>query len=267
MFICPYWGSEHMDFNDFIVKVKQAGYDGVEMGLPFDKGEKRGILDAIQNSGLAYIAQHYETHNSDFTTHTSQYEKRLYHLAEANPLFINSQTGKDYFSFEQNVELIELAKTVSQDTGIKIIHETHRGRFGFAVHIARRFIEYLDDLLLSFDVSHWCNVAESLLHDQEDAVQLAITRAEHIHARVGFEESPQIPDPRVPEWDDTLQRHLEWWDKIIENARWENRDIFTITPEFGPFPYMQKQPFTQMPLSNQWDINHYMKDFLARRYN
>lgn len=267
LFICPHWGSDHLAFKGFLLKVQEAGYDGVEMSLPFDKEEKRGILNAIKNSGLLYIAQHHETHNPDFPTHKIEYEKRLYNLAEAQPLFINAHTGKDFFSFEQNVELIKLAKRISQDTGIKIIHETHRGRFGFAVHITRQFLEYFDDLWLSLDASHWCNVAESLLHDQEEAVELALTRAEYIHARVGFEEGPQIPDPRVPEWEETLQRHLGWWDKIIERARGEDRDVFTIAPEFGPFPYMQIQPFTQMPISDQWEINRYMKDFLDRRYN
>jgi hypothetical protein len=30
---------------------------------------------------------------------------------------------------------------------------------------------------------------------------------------------------------------------------------------------MPIQPFTQMPISNQWEINVYMKDLLDARYN
>ncbi|MCP4399261.1 MAG: sugar phosphate isomerase/epimerase [bacterium] len=267
LFFCPLWGSDRWEFHDFLRKVTQAGYDGVEMGLPLDKGEKQGILDAIRQYDLRYIAQHYETSTPDFAAHKAEYAQRLRHLAEANPLFINSQTGRDYFSFEQNAELITLAGSISQETGVKIIHETHRGKFSFAAHIAKRFLDTFDDLRLSFDVSHWCNVAESLLYDQEEALQLAVSRAEHIHSRVGFEEGPQIPDPRVPEWDEALQRHLGWWDAIIERARQEEREVFTITSEFGPFPYMPRQPFTQMPISNQWEINRYMKEMLKERYH
>jgi sugar phosphate isomerase/epimerase len=267
VFLCPRWGSEHLAFPDFLTKVKQAGYAGVEMGLPLDQDEKQRLLAAIKDAGLLYVAQHSETQSPDFVVHKAEYEQRLYNLADARPLFINTQTGKDHFSFEQNAELIALAQDVSRKTGIKIIHETHRGKFSFALHITRRFLEHFDHLLLGFDVSHWCNVAESLLHDQEDAMQLVLTRAEHIHARVGFAEGPQIPDPRTPEWEDTIQRHLEWWDAIIARARAEDRDMFTIVSEFGPFPYMPKQPFTQMPISDQWGINAYMKDFLDKRYN
>lgn len=34
--------------------------------------------------------------------------------------------------------------------------------------------------------AHWVAVAESFLEDQSEAVKLAIERADHIHARVGY---------------------------------------------------------------------------------
>ena len=114
LFFCPIWGNEDMDLSEFTVKVKAAGYDGVEMGLPFDKNEKQTILEAVKGQGLALIGQHYETLESNFSAHKSLYEKRLYNLAEAEPLFINSQTGKDYFSFEQNAGLIDLARKIPE---------------------------------------------------------------------------------------------------------------------------------------------------------
>ena len=40
--------------------------------------------------------------------------------------------------------------------------------------------------------------------------------------------------------------------------------ICTITPEFGPFPYMPQEPFTKKPLSNQWEINLQMKNYLQQ---
>lgn len=36
----------------------------------------------------------------------------------------------------------------------------------------------------------------------------------------------------------------------------------TITPEFGPAPYMPLLPFTQQPLGNQWEINRKMMERL-----
>jgi hypothetical protein len=46
-----------------------------------------------------------------------------------------------------------------------------------------------------------------------------------------------------------------------------NREILTITPEFGPYPYMQHLPFTRMPVANQWEVNLYMKELLKKRFS
>ncbi|TLX72293.1 TIM barrel protein [Labilibacter sediminis] len=263
-FLCPLWGSEHLENEVFFQKVKDAGYDGVEMSLPLDKTEKNKITSLIKQHGLSLIAQHWETMTDNFQKHKAEFRKRLENLATANPLFVNTQTGKDYFTFKQNSELIAIADEVSQKHDVKIIHETHRGKFSFAAHIMASYLKELPDLRIGFDVSHWCNVAETFLHDQTDTVELAISRADHIHARVGFPEGPQVPDPRVPEWEEALQIHLSWWKKIISLKKREEKEVFTITPEFGPYPYMTILPFSQQPITSQWDVNVFMKDFLKK---
>ena len=169
---------------------------------------------------------------------------------------INSQTGKDHFTEGQNTALIALA-------GEQVIHETHRGKFSFAAHITKKFIEKIPSLKLTFDISHWVNVAESFLEDQTDAVDLAISRAEHIHARVGYPEGPQVPDPRVAEWHPALEKHLAWWDKILEIKK---ENALTITCEFGPKPYMIHSPKGNEPLADQWEVNLYMMNLLKKRY-
>ena len=266
-YFCPHWGSKHIDFNLFLTDVKNAGYDGVEMSLPPDQNEKASILAAISNHDLLFIAQHWETSDIDFEKHKTEYRSRLVNLATANPMFINSQTGKDFFTFEQNAALIQIAAEVSEQCKVKIIHETHRGKFSFAAHITADYLTRLPGLRLGLDISHWCNVAESYLHDQQPAVDLAISRADHIHARVGYPEGPQVPDPRVPEWKESVDIHIGWWKRIVENNRKAGLPIFTITTEFGPFPYMTSMPFTQQPISNQWDINVYMMKMLKSLFS
>jgi sugar phosphate isomerase/epimerase len=261
-YFCPHWGSKHLDFNDFLSKVKNAGYDGVEMSLPLDKNEREATVQLIKKYELLHIAQHWETTNVNFEEHRKEYRERLLNLASAHPLFINSQTGKDFFPFEQNADLINIASEVSSQTGIKIIHETHRGKFSFAAHITFNYLNRLPDLRIGFDVSHWCAVAESYLQDQPQTVKMAVSRADHIHARVGFPEGPQIPDPRAPEWQEAVDIHVGWWKQIVERNKSEGKEFFTITCEFGPYPYMTVLPYSQQPISDQWGINVYMKDML-----
>ena len=266
-FYCPHWGSEDLPFEHFTRKVSEAGYRGVEMSLPLDKDEKSKITGVVKDAGLRLIAQHWETVDRDFKTHRKNYERRLRNLCEAEPVFVNSQTGKDYFSFEQNSLLIELAGKISGEYNIKILHETHRGKFSFAAHVAREYLEKIPDLRLTLDISHWFNVAESTLEDQEEAVRLAVDRTDHIHSRVGFSEGPQVNDPAAPEWKDFLELHLKWWDEIIKKHADAGSKIFTITAEFGPAPYMPLLPFSKEPMSDQWNVNLFMKKMLEDRYS
>ena len=235
-FFCPLWGSEGMPFDEFCQKAKDAGYDGVEMGLPLDPWKKQAILETLDKSGLLLIGQHYETFTADFDEHVSEYAIRIKNLADSKPLFINSQTGKDYFTFDQNKRLIDIAQGIAEESDVQILHETHRGKFGFAAHIARRYFEEIPDMRICLDISHWCNVAESLLHDQQDAVALAVERTDHIHARVGYQEGPQIPDPQDAEWGDALEFHVKCWEKVVAVKQNQNMESLTITTEFARRP-------------------------------
>lgn len=267
LFFCPIWGNKDIPVREFASKVKNAGYDGVELSLPLDNAERDRVMAALKEADLLYLGQHWETVTLHFEEHKKAYTDRLYNLAKGNPILIDSQTGIDFFSFEQNMELVHAASAFTRDTGIQVVHETHRGKFSFAAHITRKFLEANPDLRIGADFSHWCSVGESLLENQEKSVDLAISRADHIHARVGFHEGPQIPDPRAPEWEEVVEKHIFWWARILERARNENREYFTISPEFGPYPYMTILPYTKQPVADQWEVNVYMMDMLKERFH
>ena len=154
---------------------------------------------------------------------------------------------------------------LSKETGIPIYHETHRGRMMFAAHTTHEFIKKYPALKLTLDISHWCNVHESMLENQQQAVEAALERTEHIHARVGYQEGPQVAEPRAPEWKYAVDAHIAWWDKVVERKRKAGERITFLT-EFGPPLYMQTLPYTLQPLSNQWEINVYMMQLLRKRY-
>ncbi|NBB22006.1 TIM barrel protein [Runella sp. CRIBMP] len=263
-FYAPAWGNT-LPFDTFCKNVKEAGYDGVEMALPFEAKEKQEILSTFKKYNLEFIGQYFQSFERDHDSHAENYEKYLRNLIAAKPVFVNCQTGKDYFSFEQNKHLFDLAARISKEMGVRIIHETHRGKSLFAAHIAQNYFKKIPDLRICLDISHWCNVHESLLADQHEAVELAITRADHIHTRIGHPEGPQVNDPRAPEWKDTLDTHLKWWDKIVEIHQ-KNNTPLTMTTEFGPATYMPVLPYTQQPVGNQWEINVFMMNMLKKRY-
>jgi len=268
-FFCPRWGCENVSWDEFCRRVKEAGYDGVEYGIPAEstKQELDGAWSNFEKYGLLAIPQHYSTYDADFNLHLKNYGAWLDLIAPYKALKIDAQTGKDYFSFEQNKKLVERAAEHTRATGVEVYHETHRNKFTFAAHITADYLMRIPELRITLDASHWVNVAESFLQDQQEAMAIAIERAEHIHARVGYQEGPQVPDPAAPEWDEALQYHMAWWDKIIARKRAAGDALATITPEFGPYPYMVHLPYSQKPISDQWANNVYMMNLLKARYN
>ena len=264
-FFCPRWGSDK-PWDSFCKSVREAGFDGVETPVPADMEEENEMKTALKKYGLLLIGQYYQSFEQDFALHKASYQKHLEHLAALKPVLIDAQTGKDYFTAVQNRELFKAAKSISDNTGIVIAHETHRNKALFAAHIAKELLADNPDVVITADFSHWCNVSESLLEQQQEAMAIAISRAIHIHARVGYSQSAQVSDPRTNEWAAEVAAHLNWWDEIVQNRLNNHEGLVTITPEFGPYPYMPALPYTNMPVANQWDINIYMMNMLKQRY-
>lgn len=249
---------------EFCKKAKDAGYDGIEVWMPGDDKGRKEVMNAAAQQNLL-VGFLYGGGDTDYAKHAEQFKNGITEAVKLKPIYINCHSGKDYFSFDQNKSLMDFSLDLGAKNGIPVYHETHRGRSLFAAHTTRNFIEKIPNLRLCLDISHWCNVHESLLGDQKETVDLALSRVDHIHARVGHSEGPQVSDPRAPEWDGAVKTHFAWWDKVVETKRKEGK-IMTILTEFGPPDYLPTLPYTRQPVANQWDINVYMLQQLKKRY-
>jgi sugar phosphate isomerase/epimerase len=249
---------------DFCKKAQTAGYDGIEVWFPSDPKDRDALLKAVQENGLQ-VGFLLGGSSPDPAKHLQEFKESIEAAVQVRPVYINCHSGKDHFSFADNLKFMELATVIGKQSQIPVYHETHRGRILYSAPVSRSFMEKLPDLRLTLDVSHWCNVHESLLQDQADTLALTISRTDHIHARVGHAEGPQVNDPRAPEWKYAMDAHLAWWDKIVENKKRDGKRM-TILTEFGPVDYMPALPYTRQPVSNQWEINAYMMELLRKRY-
>ncbi|RZJ55443.1 MAG: sugar phosphate isomerase/epimerase, partial [Flavobacterium sp.] len=253
-YLCPHWGSECQNAATFLETVLPDRYNGVEINMPENKTfitDFMGALNMIrQQREFIFVAQSVpdSVAKETVTQHIQRVQKRLRDLVALEPDFINSHTGKDFFSFDDNCRVIEAIEELAEKSGVAIVHETHRGRFSFHAPAMTGYLERFPQMKLAADYSHWCNVSESLLEGQEELLEKMLPNITHLHARVGQEQAPQVSDPFAPEW----QRHLDiftgWWKQIIEYQKAIGTKSFTITPEFGPYPYMPVLPFTQQPV-------------------
>ena len=263
LFFCPRWGSEQVPWPTFVKKVKDAGYQGIEWGLPAGTPERElnEAVDLINKNRLLFIPQHWDTIDSDFNRHHDNYACWLERVAALPADKINSQTGKDYFTVEQNTSLFKLAAAHTKKTGVPVVHETHRGKCLYAAHVAAAYFEKLPGLRITLDISHWVTVAETYLNDQKDAVQTALQRADHLHARIGHPQGSQITDPRQTQWQEGKVTFFGWWKELIRLKENSGLNTFTITPEFGPHPYMAMLP-SGAPVCDQWAVNEYIMEAL-----
>ncbi|MBP5994502.1 MAG: sugar phosphate isomerase/epimerase [Crocinitomicaceae bacterium] len=268
-YLCTYWGSEDLSAKAFLDKVLSHGYDGVEINFPDNQhfvDEFMSELERIRKTShpeFIFIAQQVLSNEKEtLAAYKERLTNRLNFLISLNPNAINSHTGKDFFDFNSNVEILHLTEEMASKSGIPIWHEIHRGRFSFHLRTLLDYLNIFPNLKLIADLSHFCVVSESDLSDQHELLTQIYPNIQHIHARVGFEQSPQVNHPFAPEWKQHLDRYTSWWKEIIELQSQLGKTQFTITPEFGPFPYMPQAPFTESPLANQWELNTEMKRYL-----
>lgn len=261
-FYCTNWGHGDGPIEALCERAAAAGYEGIEATLPPDPAVAGDAARRIRDCGLGLIALRWSEPLLDPTAELRAYERHLRVLADIGPEFVNSQTGRDFYDRDTNRRFLDVAAKVAAETGVAIRHETHRGRFSFC---AQRTCEYLAEdpaLELTADFSHWCVVSESLLEDQQALVQTAIERVRHVHCRVGHPQAAQVNDPAAPEWRAALEAHVAWWRAIVAKRRACGDNRLTLTPEFGPAPYMPELPFARTPLADQWQANRFMVEHL-----
>ena len=269
----PKWGMNDWTPDAVLSRAVSAGYNGVEWFIDYNERdfdrrarEAEAVAESAAKFNLKIFGQTID-YNSKFNDETvSAFARNLEDTARMNPAAINIHLGREYYDFEQNARLIEIALEWSEKRKIAVCFETHRNRFSFAAVVTQAYFDRFPTMKVTFDISHWFVASESYLEGQEEFAVRAAERALHLHARIGHIESPQVANPAAPENKFAFDQHLKWWDEIVARHQAANTEIFTIATEFGPVPYQPVEPFTNRPLADQFEVNVWMLKFLRERY-
>ncbi len=259
------WEAPRLALPDFLDKAARDGFDAAEVYLPGRSEPPAEIRRLCAAAGLKLVLQ-IATEGRTPGEHLRSLEALYARAAEAEPLLVNCQTGRDHFPFEDSVRVFERAEALREATGVPLLHETHRGRALFTAPRAAAFLAAVPGLRLTADLSHWFCVHESDLSDQPAAVAAAVAASDHVHARVGFAEGPQVGDPRGEAFAPWLALHLGLWRRIVAARAREGKPFLTLTPEFGPAPYMPVRPLENEPVADAWEVNVWMRDRLALEF-
>jgi hypothetical protein len=168
---------------------------------------------------------------------------------------------------QQSVDFFGQAMLIADKLGVTASFETHRSRSFFNPWTTRDILKQLPALKLTCDFSHWCVVCERLIDTEPDVIALCAERAHHIHARVGYDQGPQVPHPAAPEYSTALTAHEAWWSQIWCSQAARGLAVATMTPESGPDGYLQCEPFTGKPVADLAEINAWMAARQKKRFD
>jgi sugar phosphate isomerase/epimerase len=242
------WGMEHLgDQRARLEAFATAGYDGIECAQV--QMDPREFGDLCAKHELDYVAMM-------FCDDEASFRDQLERIKRTRPILINCHPGRDRYDFERGLAFFRAVMEMAGEVDVPVVFETHRTRLLYSPWTTARYLEALPGLRICADFSHFTTVAESALTQPgySELMDLAIARADHIHARVGYEHGPQVPDPRVGKGLRWTERFEAWWDRIIEARRAEGRAFLTINPEFGPPNYQPVDPRTGAPLADIWEV-------------
>ncbi len=264
-------GNRFADLSDFVRDPHSRDFDGVEFpAFAMDHGEggraatEARVLDALAETGLDYIGQ-IATRPTDYGTpdaHLAAFRDQVEDLSRLGVAKAAVQTGADSFDVATAIAFFRQCNAIAADNGVAACFETHRARPLYNPWTTHALLDALPDLRLTADLSHWMAVIDRWPDDCMDLFHEAARRAGHLHARIGYREGPQIGHPGDPAWADHLQLHRAWWTTAVEAAR-ARGETMTVSPEFGPPPYMVKQPFSGEPIADLVEVNAVMRDTLV----
>ena len=257
------WGATD-SYQNIIAQTTTAGMNGIEGPAPSSQKERSALRQLLGDYNLDYIAEittagsYVPDRQATLQQHIDSFKSKLVASIELNPLFITCLGGCDAWPESQSIEFFSRAMELAGEFDMLVSFETHRGRSLFNPWITQRIVEHIPDIRLTCDFSHWCVVCERLIDSEIDIIRQVADNAHHIHARVGYDQGPQVPNPAAPEYRPALLAHQNWWEVIWQSQLVRDYPATTMTPEFGPDGYLHEAPFTREPVADLWELNSWM---------
>jgi hypothetical protein len=171
---------------------------------------------------------------------------------------------------EKALSMFAEASKFERTVGLDLVHEIHRGRCAHSPWLLQQMAPRLQqlDVKLVADYSHLTCVAEVAPGECpvfEEAIASLTPLVRHVHARVGYENGPQVSDPRAPEWARHVAGFERWWDAVWADQA-KRGVLSTMTPEHGPATYQPALPFTREPLADIEEANAWLAERQSKRF-
>ena len=242
--------------------IARGGFDAV--ATPIQQVHVARLAEALQHAGLDLVAQVF-TFGRSVEDHVTMLRQALELAAAAGARHAVVQGGRDGWPLADAIHFLRAAEGASSAAGVPAVHETHRSRILFNPWVTERIVAEVPAVRIAADLSHWTCVGETMrLPDRIVAAVAAVTH--HVDARVGWEQGPQVADPRAAAHAGHVEAFERWWDAIWSTRTAAGAAELVVQPEFGPPPYQPVHPATAEPLADVNELNEWMGARLRARY-
>ena len=214
-------------------RIAEAGFDGINGFIPSPDDEERWnrLLDRY---GLTLSVNAYPKSAEDMVRFLDRAQAygRIQH--------INVQVMTPFLIGEPAVALLRDLDESSRRAGVPTYFETHRGTITQDLLRTIDYIEALETLRLTIDLSHYVVAGEmhTVTAEAEALIQKVLARSSAFHARVSNGEQVQVDIG--PQGEHPMMGHYErWWSDGMKlwRANAKEGDVLPFVVELGPPPY------------------------------
>nr|WP_284236948.1 sugar phosphate isomerase/epimerase [Paenibacillus glycanilyticus] len=213
--------------------IAEAGFDGINGFIPAP-GDAEHWRRLLEHYDLSFSVNAYPKTADDLKRFLEQAKEY------GNIQHINVQVLTPFVIGEQAVQLLDSMNSFSQQAGIPTFIETHRGTITQDLLRTIDYINALESLRLTIDLSHYVVAGElhTVSDEAEQLIQTVLTRSSAFHARVSNGEQVQIDVGKHGEHP-MMQHFQRWWSSGMQNWRAQAGigDVLPFVVELGPPSY------------------------------
>jgi len=265
-----WWGMSGLETNrkeqseeEKIARIAEAGFDGINGFLPAPENEERWKR-LLERYGLSFSVNAYPRSAADMES----FLKRAEEYGDIQ--HINVQVLTPFLIDDPAVDLLRELDRLSREKGIPAYIETHRGTITQDLLRTVSYLEKLDSLRLTLDLSHYVVAGEmhTISDEAENLFKELLSRAFAFHARVSNGEQVQVnlgPDGEHP-----MMKHFErWWGEGMRLWRTSAGpgDVLPFVVELGPPPYaitLDKYAGRTAEIGDRWQQSLFLRERAKR---
>ncbi|MBD2867433.1 sugar phosphate isomerase/epimerase [Paenibacillus sp. IB182493] len=239
--------------------IAESGFGGINGAIPSPEEEKRW-KELLRGHGLAFSVNAYPRTLQDL----SAFLERASAFGDIE--YVNAQVMQPFVTGDEAKELLAGMNRLSEEAGIPVFFETHRGTITQDLIRTAEYARALPALPLTIDYSHYVVAGElhTVSDEAEALLQNLLPHAASIHMRISNGEQVQI-DPGEEGEHPMVAHFARWWEGAMRgwlHAQRRRTAAFPVVAELGPPSYAittDEAGGRKSEIGDRWTQSLYLK--------